>query len=488
MNPLAVPEPVTRARPRARARRSAKLTALLAAAAAAVGTVGAAPATPAATPHPTAATCPGHLAEKATCHTGRDANGAYYTMAVPEHWNGSLVVHAHGGPDFSYDASTPTEDLERWAVMVDEGYAWAGSSYRRGGYGVRMAAADTENVRRLFVSHFGRPDRTYLHGQSWGGNVAAKAAETYGGKPGAYDGVLLTNGFLAGGSRGYDTRVDLRLVYQYYCRNLPRPTEMQYPLWQGLPADSTMTPDKVHARLQECTGIDSEPADRTARQQRNLDAIMSVTRIPEHSLATNMQYAAFLLRDIVHKRLDGRNPFSNRGVRYDGSHDDKALNAGMSRFSADPAARRDLSYDSDLTGRIPLPVLTLHAIDDPQVFVEHEAAYRATVQAAGRSGNLVQTFTKESEHRALSNAEYANSLAALDTWARTGKKPTPGSIARSCSAFDTAHGGGCFHDPAFRPAPFASRVRPRPGGLHWPAMSAARERAWSRIEGVGIAP
>jgi alpha-beta hydrolase superfamily lysophospholipase len=462
------------------------LTALVAAAT--VGTLGLAPATPADTTRPTPAACPGHLEEKAHCYTGRDANGAYYTMALPKHWNGSLVVHSHGGPDFSYDESTSTEDLRRWAVMVDEGYAWVGSSYRRGGYGVRMAAADTENVRRLFVGHFGRPDRTYLHGQSWGGNVAAKVAETYGRKHGAYDGVLLTNGFLAGGSRGYDTRVDLRMVYQYYCRNLPRPSEPQYPLWQGLPANSPMTPDEVHSRLQECTGTDSDPADRTAEQQGNLDDILAVTRVPEQSLATNMQYATFLVRDIVSNRLDGRNPFSNRGVRYDGSHDDKALNAGVARFSADPTARRDLSYDSDLTGRIALPVLTLHAIDDPQVFVEHEAAYRATVRAADRGENLVQTFTRESDHSALSNAEYANSLAALDTWARTGWKPTPSSIARSCGAFDPLYGGGCFYDPAFRPAPFATQVRSRPGGLRWPAMSAAQEQAWSRIEGVGIAP
>ncbi|WP_346137367.1 hypothetical protein [Lentzea roselyniae] len=79
----------------------------------------------------------------------------------------------------------------------------------------------------------------------------------------------------------------------------------------------------------------------------------------------------------------------------------------MARFSADPAAHRDLSYDSDLTGQVSLPVLTLHAIDDPQVFVEHEAAYRATLQGAGQVRHLVQTFTKESEHSELSNSEYA---------------------------------------------------------------------------------
>ncbi|MEV5806260.1 hypothetical protein [Streptomyces parvulus] len=467
--------------------------ALVAAALAAVllGTLGSVSATPARAAEPPAvADCPPALAEKATCWTGRDTGGAYYTMAVPKDWNGSLVVHAHGGPDLG-DASDParsTEDLGRWAVMVEEGYAWAGSAYRRGGYGARMAAEDTENVRRLFTQRFGRPERTYLHGQSWGGDVAAKAAETYGARRGAYDGVLLTNGVLGGGSRGYDYRVDLRVVYQYYCRNHPRPTEPQYPLWQGLRPGSTMTNAGLDARLQECTGYDSAPADRTALQQRNLDDILAVTGIPERTLESHLRFATFTFRDIVSSRLDGRNPWSNRGVRYSGSHDDKALNAGVERFSADPAARRDLSYDSDLTGRVDLPVLTLHAIDDPTAFVEHEAAYRATLDGAGRGRNLVQTFTKESEHSSLSDSEYAASIAALDAWARTGRKPAPHSIAASCATFDATYGDGCFYDPGFHPKPYASRVLPRPGGLHWPAMTAAQERAWSRIEGVGIAP
>ncbi|MCQ4200502.1 DUF6351 family protein [Streptomyces sp. NPDC060311] len=458
-----------------------------------LGNVSATPARAAAEPgagQPVAADCPPALAKKATCYTGRDTNGAHYAMAVPHRWNGSLVVHAHGGPGLG-DASDParsTEDLERWAVMVDQGYAWAGSSYRRGGYGARMAAADTENVRRLFTDRFGRPEHTYLHGQSWGGNVAAKVAETYGRRPGAYDGVLLTNGVLGGGSRGYDYRVDLRVVYQYYCHNHPRPTEPSYPLWQGLRAGSTMTTAGLRARLQECTGYASDPAGRTAQQQRNLDDILAVTGIPERTLESHLRFATFTFRDIVTNRLDGRNPFGNRGVHYTGSHDDKALNAGVERFSADPTARRDLSWDSDLTGKVSLPVLTLHAIDDPTAFVEHEAAYRATLRGAGREGNLVQTFTREHEHSSLSDSEYANSMAALDTWVRTGHRPSPRSIAASCGTFDATYGEGCFYDPGFHPSPYASRVRPRPGGLAWPAMTAAQERAWSRIEGVGIAP
>ncbi|MYQ67808.1 MULTISPECIES: hypothetical protein [Streptomyces] len=479
--------------PKGRRRRAALPVALAATVAALL--TGAPPAH-ASGPGPTA--CPDRLAAKATCYSGVGAHGAAYTIAVPDDWNGSLVVHAHGGPDLGEgsDPARSADDLARWSVMVDEGYAWAGSSYRRGGFGTRMAAEDTENLRRLFLAEFGTPRRTYLHGQSWGGNVAAKVAETYGGRADVrggradrpYDGVLLTSGLVAGASRGYDARVDLRVVYQYYCHNHPRPTETPYPLWQGLRAGSTMTRAGLRARLQECTGYASPPAERTSAQQRNLDDILAVTRLPERALESHLAYATFTFRDIVHTRLGDRNPFSNRGVRYTGSHDDRALNAGVERFKADPTAVRDLSYDSDLTGAVTVPVLTMHAVDDPTALVEFESAYRDTLRGAGRERLLVQTFTTEAEHSALSDAEYANSLAALDDWVRTGHRPTARSVASSCPVFDREYGTGCFYDPGYRPAPFAARVRPRPGGLHWPAMTAARERAWSRVDGVGIAP
>ncbi|MGW7354815.1 hypothetical protein [Streptomyces sp. NPDC054784] len=446
---------------------------------------------------PAPAACPDGPPAGTDCYEGRDANGAYYSIAVPHDWNGSLVMHAHGGPDLG--AATPErnrEDLGRWSVMVEEGYAWAGSSYRRGGYGVRMAAEDTENLRRLFVATFGRPERTYVHGQSWGGNVAAKIAETFaaraprgGGRP-AYDGALITNGAVAGGSRGYDHRVDLRAVYQYYCRNHPRPDERQYPLWSGLPVGTEMTNADVRARVQECTGVDSAPEDRTALQKRNLADILAVTKLPERTLVSHLSFATFTFRDIVAERLGGRNPFSNRGVRYTGSHDDRALNKGVQRFSADRSAVRDLSYDSDLTGVVDIPVLSLHAIDDPTVPVEQDAAYRASLAGArwGGARNLVQTFTRESEHSALSDSGYATALGALSSWVTDGTRPTPSGVAASCAAYDREYGAGCFFDPAYVPGDYASRVNPRPGGRHWPALTAARAKWWERWGNVGIAP
>ncbi|MFB4426783.1 hypothetical protein C5F59_037560 [Streptomyces sp. QL37] len=474
-------------KPRSR-RRLSTVTAGCVAGILAAGVIG--PVRPAAAAvAPGTVACPAGLAAKATCYAGQDSHGAHYSVAIPHTWNGTLVMHAHGGPDLGEesDPQRSGDDLERWSVMVDEGYAWAGSAYRRGGYGTRMAAADTENLRRLFTKRFGRPDTTLIHGQSWGGNVAARTIEMYGGAGSPYDGALLTNGVLAGGSRGYDYRVDLRVVYQYYCRNHPRPSEPSYPLWMGLREDSAMTGGGLRARLQECTGYASHPADRTPLQRRNLDDILAVTKIPERALESHLSFATFTFRDII-RRLGLRSPFGNQHVRYSGSHDDAALNAGVERFSADASARRDLSYDSDPTGAVSVPVLTMHAIDDPTAFVEHEAAYRDSLEGAHRARHLVQTFTQEGEHSGLSAAEYATAVSALSGWVRTGRKPTPSSVASSCLAFDAEYGTGCFFRPDHRPASYASRVNPRPGATHWPAMTSAQERRWSRLGNVGIAP
>jgi hypothetical protein len=403
--------------------------------------------------------CPPEAPANTRCFAGRSAAGAYYWIAIPADWNRLLVVHAHGGPRTEApQQDDPVEDLTRFMVMVREGYAWVGSSYRRGGYGVRMAAEDTDQARQIFWSRFGRPELTVLHGQSWGGNVAAKASELYaldadGGRN--YDAVLLTSGVLAGGTRAYRFRADLRAVYQYYCHNHPGPDEPAYPVWQGLPPGARLTRKDLAARVDACTGISRAAAERSPEQRRRLKNILAVTGVPEAQLVAHLAWSTFLFRDLVQNRLDGRNPFDNRDVRYRGSDDDKALNRGVQRFSADPAAVAALAYDSDLSGLIVLPTLTLHARFDPTAFVGMEATYRDTVARAGRGDLLVQVFTDEAEHSHLSDAEYAAALDRLTVWAGGGEKPSPTAVAARCAAVSARIAGGCPIAPNFVPAPSA---------------------------------
>lgn len=404
---------------------------------------------------PRLADCPKAMPAGTQCFAGQDMRGAYYWIAKPKNWNGTLVVHAHGGPRTAKPKpDDPVEDLERFAVTVQEGYAWAGSNYRRQGYGVRMAAADTDNVRRIAINLLGKPKNVLLHGQSWGGNVAAKTAELYAldwrGRKN-YDGIVLTSGLLAGGSSGYDFRADLRAVYQYYCKNHPRADEVQYPVWQGLPKGVSMKRDELEKRVDECTGLSLAADKRTPEQAKNLKNILAVTKVPEKSLVAHLAWATGLFSDIVWRRLDGKNPFDNSRVEYKGSDDDAALNKGVERFTADPQARRAMAYDADLTGQIVAPTITLHAKDDPTVFVNHEAIYRQTVERAGNGDLLQQNFSDEAEHSKLSTPQYAALFSAMLTWIDNGNKPTRQSIAALCEEKRKTYDEPCRLLPDFEP-------------------------------------
>ncbi len=413
---------------------------------------------------PQVSTCPKDVPADTRCLRGVDSAGAPYLIMLPAQWNRVLVVHAHGGPALGApQASRADEDAQRWAITVRAGYAWAGSVFRQGGVAVRSAAEDTERVRRIFVQHVAQPRYTLLHGQSWGASVAAKAAEMYAapGQRSPYDAVLLSSGVLAGGTRSYDFRLDLRVVYQHLCGNHPLPTEPPYPLWMGLPANSTLTRAELGRRVDACLGVRQTVAQRTPEQSRKLKTLVDVIRIPESSVLAHLNWATWHFQDIAQHRTGGGNPFRNDRVRYQGSDDDATLNASVLRYRADPQATARFAADTDLNGRISVPVLTVHGIHDATAFVELEHAFRQTMEQAGQGSRLVQVFSDHADHSYLSDPTYVALFEALLRWVTDGEKPTPAALAQRCRHFEANFGAGCRLQPGYQPPPLSSRVAPR---------------------------
>lgn len=432
---------------------------------------------PSGTALPAAATCPTGLPEGARCLNGRDYLGAWYWIAVPKDWTpetGVLVVHAHGGPALGEPTlARATADLQRWSVMVRAGHAWAGSSFRQGGVEVLAAGEDTERLRQIAVAALGQPRRTLLHGQSWGASVAARMAERYvtpdidprrttpGPQP--YDGVLLTSGVLAGGTRSYDVRLDLRVVYQSLCNNHPKPDESAYPLWMGLPPETKLTRVELAERVDACLGVQRKPTERSAAQQQRLTTLTRVVKLPEQEVLPHLQWATWHFQDITLRKLKGRNPFGNEGVQYAGSPDDAALNRDVLRYRADPAALAELARDTDPTGRLLLPTLTLHGIDDMTAFVELESHFRDNVTESGAADRLVQVYTADHAHSYSSDAHYVSAVGALLDWVDKGDKPEAASLEQRCKALAAVWqpAGGCRIRADYQPAPLGSRVPTR---------------------------
>jgi hypothetical protein len=405
--------------------------------------------------------CPKEVAAIATCYSAKHPSGAYLLAAIPNAWNGHLIVYAHGGPYVvPPTADTNKTDLAKYAIEVERGFGWVASTYRREGYGVQMAVEDTEHARQFFVERIRQPRRTILHGASYGGLVGAKLIEKQFKKAdgtSAYDGAFLNSGFVIGAARGHDFRLDLRTVYQYYCKNLPRPDEPQYPLWSGLPAGAKVALKDIQTLIDECTGLTMAAGARSAQQKQNLANILGVMRFPEALLLRHMQAATFLFREIAERTTNGRNAFSNVGVTYKGSSDDVALNRDVARFTADPAAVAALKADGEPTGAMSIPTISIHSINDPQVAVEVQTPYRDAVNAAGNGERLVQAYTDERAHTQQSGPELAASIEALMQWIEQGKKPSPQSIAATCQRLRVEVDGPCRWQPEFVPKAYETR-------------------------------
>ena len=398
--------------------------------------------------------CPAGVPEGASCLRGQDSATAHYLIVMPAKWSGVLVVHAHGGPVLGEPKATRAdEDIMRWAVTVKEGHAWAGSVFRQGGFAVTTAAEDTERVRRIFVDHVAKPRVTLLHGQSWGGMVATRAAEMF---PKSWNGMLLTSGVVAGPAT-YDFRLDLRAIYQHLCSNLPLATEPAYSLAIGLPAESKLTNAELATRADECLGVRKPAAQRTPQQAQKLKTIVDVLKIPESSVVGHLNWGTFTLRDVVAKN-GGVSPFGNERVRYMGSADDAALNAAVPRFKPDPAAVARFAFDVDHAGRFSVPVVSAHGIGDATVFVEGSDTLRQRMAAAGNGQRLVQNFVDSAEHSYWGDAYYPPLFNALLNWVEKGQKPTPAGIAASCLQQPGAAAKDCRFLPDYMNKPLASRV------------------------------
>jgi hypothetical protein len=116
---------------------------------------------------------------------------------------------------------------------------------------------------------------------------------------------------------------------------------------------------------------------------------------------------------------------------------------GRRNIVAPPAPRNYVERNADYSGMIKHPVLTLHTTIDEIVQVSNESAYADTIAAAGRQDLLFQTYTNGVGHCNFTGPQIFLSVFAMDSWVRTGVRPTAAS-------FPAAFG----FDALFVPPPF----------------------------------
>lgn len=333
------------------------------------GTVAATPSAPSLPPVPTA------------CEDGSQDSGAHYRICMPATWNGDLVVYVHGYVAPNRPVAIPEDQMVLPnGSRIDEfitglGYAFATTSFRTNGLAVLPAQDDLVDLVSIFTARQGPARKVLLAGVSEGGLIAALLAERRGD---LFAGALSMCGPYGDFRRQINYIGDFRTLFDWYFPGLLPPSPVDVPValrdtWETSFYSQTVQPaltDPANsAQLLELLAVAQTPLDAGGSAEQTA----AIERLLWYNVLGTADAAAQL----------GGQPFDNQARQYTGASDDAALNAGVARFTADPRALAALDAGYQTSGRLLMPVVTLHTTLDPLVPFWHAVEYRAKVEAAG---------------------------------------------------------------------------------------------------------
>jgi pimeloyl-ACP methyl ester carboxylesterase len=371
--------------------------------------------------------------------------GAPYEIIVPETWNGTLVVLAHGYRD---KADHPGEVDDRTALgtgsssmapvaagLAAQGYAVAATAYRDNGWAVKESIHDITALRAAFNGLVGTPETALLVGFSLGSFVTATLAERAGG---LFDGYLAGCGVLAGAPRAWDMGAAGMLAYDLI---------YGMPAAWGTPADADDDVDFETEVFPVLFGQVFAPTDYGKWEFIRLISGAKGPTVPlppvlyPSWLFTNLFFftearaeaerraGGAYVQNVTHTyTLTAAELAYLASLGFNAAPVLAAMNASP-RFSGEQSARNYMSHYATFSGKLTDPVLTIHTKWDTLVPWGHESAYAETVAAAGRSSLLLQASTSGLGHCTFTPTELGASVAFLESWVETGVKPSPALLA-----------------------------------------------------------
>ncbi|MEU1242917.1 hypothetical protein ABZ388_21405 [Micromonospora parva] len=349
---------------------------------------------------------------------------AGYLIEVPARWNGDLVMWAHGyrGQGTVLSPEPPGFGLRQ--RLLEQGYAWASSSYDRNGFDIRSGVLGTKDLADHFARTVRRPQHTYVAGVSMGGYVIGRSLEQY---PGFYDGALPMCGVL-----GDQTLLDFYLDYNLVAQALA-----------GVPAYPTPADYLTNAvpRIQVAlglAGLTPTGPDTTTERGKQLRAI-TVNRSGGPRPGADAAFAVWkdFLFSISVPTSSGNSPAQQPGqlstnllTRYT-PNSPVNVNATVRRVAPENLRQRLLPTLTEvprIAGRPTAPVLSLHGLGDLFVPFSMEQAYATDVARHGRGKLVVQRAIRATQHCEFTPAEAGTAWDDLVSWVRTGKRPAGDTV------------------------------------------------------------
>ena len=401
-------------------------------------------------------------------------NGAAYRIEVPTTgWNGKLVMWVHGYRGTGAALTVDTPIMRRY--LLDNGYAWAASSYSKNYYDVKAGVEDTNALALNFVTIaaakgrvLAAPTKTFITGVSMGGHITAAAidaeAQTYAVNKMKYAGAVPMCGVL-----GDNELFNYFSGYQVAAQQLAGFPMAKFPVTDF----ATLAPAIQAALWTTYPTVSNAQGDKLKNVVQNLSGGARPFYAEGWSNAGNQgNIWASLGGDGTIRGILNDNIFDTTSLFYkiDAS---SAANTGLdtafnnSVFKITPTAdanrlRRDgLRWIPVTAGDISIPVVSIHTLGDLFVPFKMEQVYAARTKAKGTDKWLVQRAIRDVGHCAFTAAEATTAFDAMIKWEAGGAKPagddvtTPATIASptyGCTFTNNTPSAEDYTPPATRAA------------------------------------
>jgi pimeloyl-ACP methyl ester carboxylesterase len=373
-------------------------------------------------------------------------NGAAYRVEVPANWNGKLVMYAHGYAGTGAALAVSNPSIRRY--LIQNGYAWAASSYSKNYYDVRAGVEDTNalalefnNIAAKNSRTLAAPSKIYITGHSMGGHITAAAIEDEAAATAVhkvkYVGAVPMCGVVG----------DTELFNEFAAMQVTA---------QALAGQAAYPTDKFADISAQVTSalFTTFPSTPTATGVKYLSVVQNITGGPRPMFDLGIAFGGSFPSAYGTFGSDGtvtgilnKNVLDTTGFTYVINGDtagSTALNAAAQKISPAADANRlrtdGLRWIPKVNGEFKIPVVTIHTLGDLFVPFSMEQVYQKRVAAKGNSAWLVQRAIRGVSHCDFTVAEQVEAFAAMINWETNGIKPAGDDVVTAATVAAPTYG------------------------------------------------
>ena len=401
------------------------------------------------------AAAPGDVVDMSTTSRWSGVHeGAAYRVEVPANWNGKLVMYAHGYAGNGNMLGVSDPSIRRH--LIQQGYAWAASSYSKNYYDVRAGVEDTKSLALAFNDiaaankrPLAPPGKIYIMGHSMGGHVTAAAVEQealdQANHKVKYHGAVPMCG-VVGDKELFNEFGAMQMAAQALTGYTSTPREQ----W-----GSIVGPVTAQLFSQFPDGSGDTKITPTALGMSYLSIVKNLTGGERPMFTQGWAFGGSFpstwgVAFNVDSTLDGvltKPVIDTAGINYviDGDPAGSAvLNTSVQRLSGDPEANRErrdgLRWVPQVNGKFSVPVVSIHTLGDLFVPFSMEQVYAQRAAAGGSSDNLVQRAIRGVSHCDFTVAEQVDAFEAMVQWESEGIKPEGDDVLTAATVAAPTYG------------------------------------------------